>query len=234
MIVVSGEIDMGPTDRGLQLIPDFIPDGVLHDQYTPRINAHSRFVECNSERLMQALDVFLDRGSWDSARQDRASARVHPVEPVELTAVDTQLNLTRTLGETGMIREEIKNNALRQRKAQLVLATAIYKKYCDYFLAWQTVAPRHPKAMHDAKMRPCRAEMDNLRDEQVHLVEDGRHTILRRHSVPPSVRSGAESQPQMAVARRRGREAPQGTRLADPLVAGREGLQARFANGQSC
>jgi len=50
--------------------------------------------------------------------------------------------------------------------------TAILKKNGGRFLTGKTVAPGHPKTMHDAKMWPCRPEMSNLCNQQVHFVED--------------------------------------------------------------
>jgi hypothetical protein len=120
---------MSPTARRLQLIANFIPDSVLHDQYTPGINAKSRFLEYHSERFMQAPNVFLDRGSGHSSRQDRAPVRVFRMKLVEIICADSQLNLARTLRQAAVIREIIKKKALCQRKPQLIFATTINKKY---------------------------------------------------------------------------------------------------------
>jgi hypothetical protein len=165
---------MGPAARRLELVPDLVSDGLLCDEDFLRVQADARFLECQSERLQQAPHVFFDRGPGNPAREDRAPVRVLRVEFVEIVGADCQLDLARALCEAGMIREEIKKNALRQRKTQLIFKTAIDKEYCDNLFTRQATAPRHPKAMHDAKMGSCRAEMGNLRDEQVHLVEDGR------------------------------------------------------------
>src|ERR1019366_8206398 len=116
----------------------------------------------------------------------------------EFIGADSQLNLARTLSQAGMMRKKIKKNALRQRKAQLIFMSTIYEKYSKDLLAGQAAASRHPKAMDNAKMWTRHPEMGNLRNEQVHFIKDGRHTILRRHSVPPSARSGVESPPQIA------------------------------------
>jgi hypothetical protein len=115
---------MGPTARRLQPIADFVSNGVLHYQDTSRINAHSRIVECNSERLMQAPDVFLDRGSGDSARQDRAPVRVLCMKLAERISAHSQFNLTCTLGEARMLRAIIKNETLRQTQPQLKFTAA--------------------------------------------------------------------------------------------------------------
>ena len=133
-MVVRGEIDMGPTARRLQPIADFVSNGVLSYQDTSRINAHSRFAECNSERLMQAPDVFLDRGSGDSARQDRAPVRVLRMKLAERISAHSQFNLTCTLGEVRMPCKKIEQKALRQRKSQLIFMTAILKKNGGSFL----------------------------------------------------------------------------------------------------
>jgi hypothetical protein len=109
----SGEINISLTARRLQLKTNFIPDGVLNDQHTSRINAQSRFLEYRSERLMQAPNMFLDRRSGDSARVDRTPVRVFRMKFAEIICADSQLNLARALRQAAMIREIIKSNALR-------------------------------------------------------------------------------------------------------------------------
>jgi len=74
---------------------------------------------------MQALHVHLDRGSWNLACEDRLPVRIIRMELVEIISANSQFNLTGTLGEARMLRAIIKNNALRQRNSQLILAAAI-------------------------------------------------------------------------------------------------------------
>jgi len=101
------------TARRLQLIADFITDGVLHDQRPPRINAQACFLEYHPERLVQASNVFPDRGSGDSSPEDCAPGRVLRMKLVEIISANSQLNLARALCQAAMIREIMKNKALR-------------------------------------------------------------------------------------------------------------------------
>ena len=66
-----------------------------------------------SDRLTQAPDVLLDRGSGDPTREGRAPVCVLGVIFVEFIGADSQFNLARTLGQAGMTREKIKDKALR-------------------------------------------------------------------------------------------------------------------------
>jgi hypothetical protein len=108
---------MSNTARRPQPIPDFVSNGILHDQDFPRVNTKSRFLEYQFYCIMQAPDVFFYRRTGNPARERCAPIRILRMKFVEIVSADSQLNLACALGEAGMIREVIKNQPLRQRKS---------------------------------------------------------------------------------------------------------------------
>jgi hypothetical protein len=104
---------------------------------------------------MQAFYVFLDGGSGDSSREDRAPVRVLRMKLVEIIGADSQFNLARTLRHSAMIRKIFKDQALCQCKPQLILASTTDQEYCKDLLARESACTsRYPKAIRDAKMWP--------------------------------------------------------------------------------
>jgi hypothetical protein len=94
---------------------------------------------------------------------------------VEVICADSQFNLARTLRQATMIREIIKNDALRQREPQLILASTIYEEYGIDLMAGEPAdTSRHTKAIHDPKMWPGGTELGKLRNKQVHFFENRR------------------------------------------------------------
>jgi len=106
---------MSPSEHCLQLEPDFVPDGGLHDEDISRVNAHSRFLKCQCECMAKASDVLFDRGSRDPARERRMTIRVFSMEFVEIISTDSQLDLAHTLGQAGLTRKKIEKETLCQR-----------------------------------------------------------------------------------------------------------------------
>ena len=95
---------MGPAKRRTQPIEGFVSNGFLHNQDIPWVDARSRLLKYQSECLVQAPDVFLDRGSGDSAREGNAPAGVLRMILTKLIGANSQLNLARTLSEARMPR----------------------------------------------------------------------------------------------------------------------------------
>jgi hypothetical protein len=140
---------------------------------------------------------------------------------VEIIGADSQFNLARTLRQAAMIREIIKNDALRQSKPQLILASTFHEEHRTGLLAREpSDTSRHPEAIHNAKMGSGRPETADLCDEQVNCFENGRPAILRRHSAPPCVLSEAETRPRVLASTGKERAAPRGMLAAGLPLAG--------------